>query len=201
MSASVPSISVRRGLDLTRLRPTVAVAFVIGAVVLGGLALDGIIPAPSAGTQVIGGNVTLTAAAGWTVVPAGDGEIGGADRGIQLQKGDATLVAEVVGVDYPGDSASIMTEVRSQLDAQVAQISYGDEHRTTISGNDSTYVLFEAIVSGTDGGNQMGTVDGELVCIVVSGNAVVVEVAAPQGDLEYVTDDVSAMVSTVRVGP
>jgi hypothetical protein len=176
------------------LRPTAAVAAVIAAVVLGGFALDDVIPAPSAGTQSIGGGVTITAAPGWVLVSAA----GDTSSGIQLQKGDATLAAQVFSEDYAGDSTAVMSEVRAQLDRQVAQISYGDQHETIISGNDSTYVLFEAIVSGSGGRSQLGTVDGELVCMVVSGNAVVVEVAAPQGDLQFVTDDVSAMVETVR---
>jgi hypothetical protein len=37
--------------------------------------------------------------------------------------------------------------------------------------------------------------------MVVNGNAVVIVVAAPQGDLDPVTDDVSAMLKSVRVGP
>jgi len=191
-----------RMFDRARLRPTLAVAAVIAGVVAGGLALDGVLPAPSAGTQEIGAGVTMTAASGWVLVSKASAEGTSSDRGsspgVELQKGDATLAAQVVGRDYGGDSQAIMSQVRSQLDTQVAQISYGDEHRTTISGNDATYVLFEAIVSGSGDGAQRGTVDGELVCMVVSGNAVVVEVAAPQGDLQFVTDDVSAMVATVR---
>jgi hypothetical protein len=189
-----PPPTTFRAFNRTRLRPTVAAAAVIAAVVLGGLALDGLIPSPSAGTQTIGGSVTITASSGWVLVSTP----GDTSAGIALQKGDATLVAQLLGENYSGDSASIMSEVRAQLDTQVAQISYGDQHQTTIRGNDSTYVLFEAIVSGSGGSTQMGTVDGELVCMVVSGNAVVVEVAAPQGDLQFVTDDVSTMVGTVR---
>jgi hypothetical protein len=196
-SARVP-VPTPLGFDRARLVPTIAVAAVIAAVVLGGLALDGILPAPSAGTQHIDGSVTMTAASGWVLVPARDAGSGSGGPGIRLQKGDATLAAQVVGRGYAGDSASIMSEVRAQLDAAVAQISYGDQHRTSISGNDSTYVLFEAIVSGSTDGAQPGTIDGELVCMIVSGNAVVVEAAAPQGDLRFVTEDISAMVATVR---
>lgn len=198
-------------MNSTHLRPTFAVAIVIAAVVLGGLLLDGVILAPSAGTQLVGGSVTITASPGWVLVsPSAGGSgggSGGADtvsHGITLQKGDATLAAQVVSQDYSGDSAEIMASVRAQLETQVAQISYGDQHRTTIGGNDATYVLFEAIVSdygpggASDGGSQTGTLDGELVCLIVAGNAVVVEVAAPQGHLRFVIDDVSAMVGSVR---
>ena len=182
--------------DRARWLPTTLVAAVIAAVVLGGLALDGVIPAPSAGTQNIGGSVTITASSGWVLVSSPSDR----SQGIALQKGDATLTAQVLSEDFSGSSTSMMDQVRAQLDSQVAQISYGDQHHAIVGGNDSTYVLFEAIVSGTGSSGQMGTVDGELVCMVVSGNAVVLEVAAPQGDLQYVTDDVAAMVKTVRAG-
>lgn len=181
-------------LNSARWRPTALVAAVIAVVVVGGLAANTVLPAPSAGTQDIGG-VTITAAPGWVLTSApGDNS-----AGIVLQKGDATLTAQVLSRSYSGSSSSVMAQVRQQLSSQVAQISYGDEHESIIAGNDSASVLFEAILSGSEGSSShMGTVDGELVCMIVSGNAVVVEVAAPQGDLQYVTDDISAMVKTVR---
>jgi hypothetical protein len=185
----------RFGFDLARWRPTGIVAGIIAVVVLGGVGLNGVIPAPSAGTQSIGGTVTITASPGWVLVSAS----GDTSQGLALQKGDATLTAQVLSQHYSGDSNSVMAQVRAQLQTQVAQISYGDEHATRIGSNDTTYVLFEAIASGSDGNsNQMGPVDGELICMIVSGNAVVLEVAAPQGDLQFVTDDVSTMVKTVR---
>ena len=49
-------------------------------------------------------------------------------------------------------------------------------------------------------GHGSGVVDGELICMVVQGNAVVIEVGAPQGDLDPVIDDVSAMLASVGVG-
>jgi hypothetical protein len=183
------------GFDRSRWRPTGIVAVVLAMVVLGGLALDGIIPAPSAGTQNIGGTVSITASPGWVLVSAA----GDTSQGISLQKGDATLTAQLLSRNYSGDSTSVMAQVRAQLESQVAQISFGDDHETRIGSNDTTYVLFEAIVSGSgSNSNQTGPVDGELICMIVSDNAVVVEVAAPQGDLQYVTDDVSTMVKTVR---
>ncbi len=192
-----PTVAPGQGLPLdgVRWRPTALVAAVIAVVVVGGLVLNGILPAPSAGTQDIGGGVTITAASGWVLTSApGDNS-----AGIVLQKGDATLTAQVLSRSYSGSSGSVMAQVRQQLESQVTQISYGDEHQTLIAGNDSTSVLFEAILSGSErSSSHMGTVDGELVCMVVSDNAVVVEVAAPQGDLQYVTDDISAMVKTVR---
>jgi hypothetical protein len=172
--------------------PTFGVAGVIAAVVLGGFALDSVVAAPSAGTQVIGGSVTITASPGWVLAPSGK------SGGLVLQKGDATLSAQVLAEYYTGSSSSILELVRRSLDSEVAQISYGDEHSLSVAGNDTTYVSFEAVVARSQGG-QGGIVDGQLVCMVVSTDAIVVEVGAPQGHLDYVTDDVAEMIKTIRV--
>jgi hypothetical protein len=185
-----PAAGASRG--RRRWLPTLGVAGVIAAVVLGGFALDSVVAAPSAGTQVVGGSVTITASPGWVLAPSGESD------GLVLQKGDATLSAQVLAEYYTGSSSSILEIVRRSLDSEVAQISYGDEHNLSVAGNDTTYVSFEAVVARSQGG-QGGIVDGQLVCMVVSTDAVVVEVGAPQGHLDYVTDDVAEMIKTIRV--
>jgi hypothetical protein len=175
-----------------RLLPTLAVALIVAGVVLGGIGLDREIVAPSAGTVVVGGSVTMTAAPGWVLAPSQD-----VPTGIELQKSDAILTAEVVSTGYSGDSASMLVDQEQSLDEQSVQIAYSDVRSTSISGNDTTFVMFEATVVS---GQHSGIVDGELVCMVVQGNAVVLMVAAPQGDLDPVIDDVSAMLVSVGVG-
>jgi len=150
----------------------------------------------------VGGSVTITAAPGWVFVPSGGDAAGGdapsgdASGGVQLQKASAILVAQLVSSGYSGDSASMLVEQKASLAGDSAQISYSDIHHTSIGDNDTTFVLFEAVVAS---GDRSGIVDGELVCMVVEGNAVVVVVAAPQGDLDPVIDDVSAMLASVGV--
>ena len=180
-------------LNRSRLLPTLALALVIAGVVLGGIGLDRAIPAPSAGTVVVGGSVTITAAPGWVLATPQDAPT----SGIELQKSDAILTAEVVSASYSGDSASMLTDQKQSLDEQSVQITYSDVRSTSISGHDTTFVMFEATVVS---GQQSGIVDGELVCMVVQGNAVVLMVAAPQGDLDPVIDDVSAMLVSVEAG-
>jgi hypothetical protein len=180
-----------------RLLPTIVVAAIIALVVPGGLGVDAVIAAPSAGTVTVGGSVTITAAPGWILASSeGDSSGGDASGGVRLLKANAILNAQLVSSNYPGDSESMLGEERAALAGDSAQISYGDVHRTSIGGNDTTFVLFEAVVAS---GDWSGIVDGELVCMVVEGNAVVVVVAAPQGDLDPVIDDVSAMLVSVRV--
>jgi hypothetical protein len=190
-AAWVPQRRVR--LDRARLMPTLAVALIVAGVVLGGIGLDNAIAAPSAGTVAVGGSVTMTAAPGWVLAPSQDAP----STGIELQKGNAILTAEVVSSSYSGDSASMLANQEKSLDDQSVQIEYGDVRSTSIGGHDTTSVMFEATVAS---GQQSGIVDGELVCMVVQGNAVVLMVAAPQGDLDPVIDDVSAMLVSVENG-
>jgi hypothetical protein len=188
------SIPPRRGLfSRARWLPTLAVAAIIAAVTLGGIGLDTVIAAPSAGTVTIGGSVTMTAAPGWVLVS----RPGDTSGGIQLQKANAILTAQVISTSFSGGSSSMLPDAEKSIGSDTAQISYGNPHQGTFGGNDSTYVSFEATVTS---GNQTGIVDGELVCMVVHNNETIVVVAAPQGHLDPVIDDVSAMLKSLRAG-
>jgi hypothetical protein len=168
------------------------VAAIIAAVVLGGIGLDAAIAAPSAGTVTVGGSVVMTAASGWVLAESTDTTSGF----VELRKASAILTAQVVSSSYTGSSASLLAVEKESLDAEVVQIGYGDPRTTSINGHDTTYVVFGATV--TSGGHS-GAIDGELICMVVESNAVVIVVAAPQGDLDPVVDDVAAMLESVRV--
>ena len=180
--------------DRSRLLPTLGVALVIAAVVLGGIGLDNAIPAPSAGVVTIGGSVTMTAGPGWVLEPSQDAS----SSGIELRRSGAVLSAEVVSSSYSGDSSSMLADQKDSLNRDTAQISYGDAQTTSVNGHDTTFVVFEATVAT---GHGPGTVDGELICMVVNGNAVVIGVAAQQGDLDPVIDDVTAMLKSVEAAP
>jgi hypothetical protein len=168
------------------------VALIIAAVVLGGIGLDSAMVAPSAGTLTVGGSVTLTAASGWVVEPSDDPSF----KGIELRKANAIFTAEVVSRSYSGDSASMLPEQQASLTSQAAQISYGDPQTTTVNGHSTTSIAFEATVTS---GQRTGIIDGELICMVVGRNAVVIFVAAQQGHLDPVIDDVTAMLESVGV--
>jgi hypothetical protein len=182
----------RPGFHWSRLPATLFVAFAIGAVVVGGVVADVAIAAPSAGTVVVGGSVTLTAASGWVRESSDDPSF----SGIELRKANAVLTAEVVHSGYTGDSAALMNEQKPSLEAEVAQVSYGDPQTTTINGHDTTSTAFEATVTS---GGQSGVIDGEFVCMVVDGNGVAILAAAEQGHLDPVIDDVTAMLRSVAV--
>jgi hypothetical protein len=179
-------------LDRRRLMPTVAVACIVAAVVLGGLGLDKALAAPSAGKVAVGNHVTIVAAPGW--VRADEGGANGS-AGVTLQQANAQL--SVQALSYGGSAGAALSDLESSVSSEADQVSFGDEQDGTISGRKVAMAGFEAVVSGSSGS---GTVDGELICMIASGNAVVFEVVAAQGDLGTVVDDVKAMVSSVEVG-
>jgi hypothetical protein len=178
----------RFGFEWSRVLPTSLVALVILAVVMGGLVLDSAIAAPSAGTVTVGGRVTVTAAPGWVLDSSAN-----SGSGIELRKANAALTAEVASTSYDGTSAALLADQRPALDAEATQISYGDVTATAINGHDTSSVVFQATVVST----HTGVIDGELICMVVDGNAVVIVVVAQQGDLDSMIDDVTAMLRSV----
>lgn len=196
-AGAAPVVARKPLFDRQKWLPTVAVAGIVAVVVLGGLGLDKVIAAPSAGTVDIGQSVTIKAAPGWVKTETSGSGSGG---GVELQKSDAILTATVVA--YGGQPPAALAEVEATLQQDVsgqnsAQISFGTEHDGTLGGYDAAMVSFSAIVSGPSGS---GTIDGEVICLVTGGKAIVFEVYAPQGDLDPVADDILTMVNSVEVG-
>ena len=185
-----PAVARKPLFDRQKWLPTIAVAGIVAGVVLGGLGLDKAIAAPSAGTVEIGQSVTITAAPGWVKT-----ETSGSSGGVALQKSDAILSA--TAVSYDGSPSEALSEVEAVLQQDAAEISFGTEQDGAVAGHDAAMVAFSAIVSGPSGS---GTVDGEIICLVVNGNAILFEAVAPQGDLDPVADDIVAMVKSVEVG-
>jgi hypothetical protein len=180
----------RHFLDRSRLLPTIVVAGVIAAVVLGGIGLDTTLAAPSAGTISLNVPVQLTAAPGWVLVPPD----GSADVIRTLQKGDARMAAW--GGNTGGESASqLLADLKDGMSRSSADIRFGDVHVGSIGGHEAALVSFLAVATGKHGS---ATIDGELVCMIVGGYAVAIEAYAPQGDLDPVTDDIVAMLNSVE---
>jgi len=188
MQPGVAPTTVRPSLTRQPWLPTLVVAAIIAGVVLGGIGLDGVLAAPSAGTVAIGGTATIKAAPGWVRADDGSGTV-------VLQKANAQLVVEAE--PYTGSASSALSDMKTSLASAQEQISFGDEQDGTISGRESAMIGFEAIVSGSSGS---GTVDGEIICLKYGGEVVVLEVITPQGDLGGVEDDVKAMIASVEVG-
>jgi hypothetical protein len=185
-----PAVARKPLVDRQKWLPTVVVAAIIAGVVLGGIGLDDVIAAPSAGTVNVGGSVTIVAAPGWVRVDTSDN--GGP---VELQKADVQLT--VAAEPYSGTASAALQDAEQSLSSDEAQISFGDEQDGIMSGHEAAMVGFEAIVSGSSGS---GTVDGELICLMDAGNAVEFVVATAQGNLADDVDDLKAMISSVEVG-
>jgi hypothetical protein len=194
---SPPPASSAGSVARPRWKGTVAVAAIVAGVVLGGIAVDRAIPEPSAGRVAVSSPVYVTAAPGW--VQAGSpGEI---SNGIELQRSNALLIAEVVGTDYTGDASQLLASSEATFRQSAAQISFGEERDIDLNGKPASAVTFSALVAG-DGGS--GMIDGELVCLILPAGghdyAVSIQVGVPQGYLSSVSDDVDAMAGSVGVG-
>jgi hypothetical protein len=140
---------------------------------------------------VIGGSVAITAAPGWVLSEddADETDI------VVLRAADAILVAQVLQRSFDGDPASLLDALKAELREGADQVSFGESRSTSISGYPTAYVTFQATVSSSKGS---GVIDGEIVCVVVDGTAVVVEVASPQGRFDYVAPDLTAMLESLR---
>lgn len=170
--------------------PTAAVAIVIAAVVLGGIGLDTVIAAPSAGTVNVGGTVTIKAAPGWVRVDSGGGQ-----TGVVLQNANVRLT--VAAEQFTGTASDRLQAEEAALKSADVQVSFGDEQDGTISGHEAAMAGFEAMVSGSSGS---GTVEGEIICLIDAGNVVDFIVVTGQGNLGGAADDIKAMTKSVEVG-
>ena len=185
-----PTVARKPLFDRQKWLPTVVVAAVIAGVVLGGIGLDKVIAAPSAGTVNVGDSVTITAAPGWNRVDTSDS--GG---GVELQKANVQLT--IAAMPYSGTAGAALLDAEQSLTSDTAQISFGDEQDGTMSGHVTAMAGFEAIVSGSSGS---GTFDGELICVLDGNEVVEFVVATSQGDLSGVVDDLKAMIASLEVG-
>jgi len=188
-AGAAPAVARKPMFDRQKWMPTVVVAALIAGVVLGGIGLDKVIAAPSAGVVNIGGSVTITAAPGWVRVDKGDGS-----SGVVLQKANVRLA--VAAETYDGSAKALLADTEKSLTSETAQITFGDEQDGQLSGHEVSMAGFEAIDSGSSG----ATLDGEVICLIAGSNGVVFVVAGAQGSFGNVADDIKAMVSSVEAG-
>jgi hypothetical protein len=174
--------------DRRKWLPTGAVAAIIAVVVLGGIGLDTVLAAPTAGRVQLGKSVTMTAGSGW--VRTEDQP----KAGVELQKAD--VIVDAQAVTYAGGVSDALDEQEADLRDATAQISFGTEKDETVNGNEVAMVDFAAIVTGESGSGQ---IDGELICVTIQGRLAIVLAYAPQGDMTPAVDDVQKMVESIEV--
>ncbi len=172
--------------DRAGLRPTIAVAVAILAVVLGGIGLDRVVPEPSVGRVSIGAGASIEGAPGWQRVDTGS------STGLLLQRADVRLLAQAQ--PFSGQAKELLRTVEQSLQSEIAQISFGREQASQIGAYKTATVTFVAVDPSSG-----GTMEGELICLIAGPDGVLFEAAAPQGNLDSVAGDVTAMAASVRV--
>jgi hypothetical protein len=164
-----------------------AVAGLIAFVVLGGIGLDTVIAAPSAGKVALGDGVTMTAAPGWVKTENQGG------LGIRLQQGSAVMLALATLSNATPSEALGAEKDGLRADPHVHDVAFGPEQSGKIGGRKVAMDVFTAILDA-------GTLDGEIICLSMEGRIVVIEVIAPQGYLHDADGDVATMIKSLEVG-
>jgi hypothetical protein len=191
-------------LDPQGKKPTLIVAGVLVALVLGTQVVNGIIPVPSqspggpsnpGGPTVgarpvdVGLGVRVYVLPGWQQLDAG-----GALQGVRLQKGSVVLDLRVT--QFTGDHVALLTAYVNQIlqpDAQ--QLNVNGVTVVPVNGRTAARATYLGLFNGVT-----GAVEGELTTLVSAGGVgVIVDAWGAQGSLSTGIDEVHAMVNTIEV--
>jgi hypothetical protein len=159
-----------------------AVVAVIALVTAGGRAAADA-TAELVGTQVdVGETLTVHPAAGWSVRTPDE------SRAALLSKGTAAMVVMVAS--RGGLTAEQILEgyVTSELAPRLGSLALGEAQADSVQGMPSAEVGYVGVARGGE------TLEGVVIAIAMPSGAAVFDVAAPQGDLAAVAEDVVAMI-------
>ena len=191
-------------LDPQGKRPTLIVAGVLVALVLGTQIVNAFIPIPN---QVPGGpsnpggpavgarpvdiglGARVYALPGWQQL-----EAGGALQGVRLQKG--SVVVDFRVTQFTGDQVALLTAYVDQIlkpDAQ--QLNVNGVTVVPVNGKNAARATYLGLFNGVT-----GAVEGELTTLVsAGGTGVIVDAWGAQGSLTPALGEVHAMVNTLEV--
>ncbi len=211
--ASSRAGSALAGLDRTGWRTTIAVALVMIGVFGGANLVNAVVPLPTnpgtvtgnpgqtgtgqpgtgpaqpgpvtAGQPTdVGSGVKIYAPAGWSVTQSQDGSTA-------FSRGSAVVIVTVGS--FSGSPADLEKQYRAQFTDM--QFSGSAPNQATMgSGIPAVAVVYTAVLQGKT------QVDGIYVVGVSKGVGVVVNALAPQGQLQALSADISAIVGSVQVG-
>jgi hypothetical protein len=189
--------SVRRWL------PTVLVAVSMSVTVLGGFVVAETLPAPEVGPVTLGGVLTIHPLPGWEAINRQRATVPSPTGGVlagefaQLTRGSGALdLLALPGVDIPTLELADVYAV-DVLESQLERLSVSDlvERLTLRSG-------LEAVRFGYIGSQpQTGApIEGSVtVAVAPSGNGVVFDGWAFQGQLELIAEELAAMIEGAEV--
>jgi hypothetical protein len=192
------------GLDPTGWRPTLIVAGVLIAIVLGTQLLNAIIPVPGArpgvnpGTgprPVPGGqvqvtpNVRFTLAPGWQVTRQFTDEL----PGVAVQKGDVFMEVRATAGPASGDAATLLEQFRQILAGQLAGFGSTQPTPYGTGGLNGLRLQYQ-------GTNQNGNVQEGLMVVVVSPSqtGILAHAGGQRGSLEPLSNEIGAMVGSLE---
>ena len=191
-------------LDPQGKRPTLIVAGVLAALVIGTQVVNGFIPIPNqvpgvpsnpGGPNVgarpvdIGLGARIYVLPGWQQL-----EAGGALQGVRLQKG--SVVVDFRVTQFTGDHVALLTAYVNQIlqpDAQ--QLNVNGVTVVPLNGKTGARATYLGLFNGVT-----GAVEGELTTVVsAGGTGVIVDNWGAQGSLSTGLDEVHAMINTLEV--
>jgi hypothetical protein len=191
-------------LDPQGKKPTLIVAGVLAALVLGTQIVNGVIPIPNqapggpsnpGGPTVgarpvdVGLGARVYVLPGWQQLDAG-----GALQGVRLQKGSVVLDVRVT--QFGGDHVALLTAYVNQIlqpDAQ--QLNVNGVTVVPVNGKTAARATYLGLFNGVT-----GAVEGELTTLVSAGGVgVIVDAWGAQGSLAPALGEVHAMIDTIEV--
>jgi hypothetical protein len=187
---------------MRRWLPTVIVALVMSFTVLGGFVVAGALPEPAVQAVPLGGVVTIHPLPGWEVVlrerisiPSASGALSG--EFAQLTRGNGAL--DVVAVPGVGGTALELADLYAGevLSRQLERLSVSERVEGILLRNGLQAVRFGYIGSEPQSGSP---IEGSVTVIVsTSGNGVVFDGWAFQGQLELIVEELAAMIDNADI--
>jgi len=198
-----PDVPAGSGHPQRRWLPTLLVALVMSITVLGGFVVAGTLPEPELQAVGLGGIVTVHPLPGWEVVhrerislPSSSG---GTHSGefAQLTRGSGAL--DLVALPGVGGDALELADLYASevLSHQLERLSVSDRVQQVLLRNGLQAVRFGYIGSEPQSGSP---IEGSVTVVVSpSGNGVVFDGWAFQGQLELILEELAAMIEGAEV--
>jgi hypothetical protein len=187
---------------MRRWLPTVVVALVMSFTVLGGFVVAGALPEPAVRAVPLGSVVTVHPLPGWEVVlrdtisiPSASGVLSG--EFAQLTRGNGAL--DVVAIPGVGGRAVELADLYASevLSHQLERLSVSDRVEEVLLRSGLQAVRFGYIGSEPQSGSP---IEGSVTVVVSpSGDGVVFDGWAFQGQLELIVEELAAMIDNAEV--
>jgi hypothetical protein len=190
------------GRPIRRWLPTALVALVMSFTVLGGFVVAGALPEPPVRALPLGGVVTIHPLPGWEValrerisIPSASEVLSG--EFAQLTRGSGAL--DVVAVPGVGGGALELADLYAGevLSSQLERLSVSDRVEEILLRNGLQAARFGYIGSEPQSGSP---IEGSVTVVVSpSGNGVVFDGWAFQGQLELIVEELAVMIDNAEV--